>query len=77
MGIQGWVWLDWTLDSGWAELRFKGQQCGCCETRGTWEEKSGGLATINPRPKVKVNGQEFEQAPGDSEGQGSLACCSP
>ena len=25
----------------------------------------------------EVNGREFEQAPGDSEGQGSLACCSP
>ena len=24
-----------------------------------------------------LNGQEFEQAPGDGEGQGSLACCSP
>ena len=24
-----------------------------------------------------VNGHEFEQAPGDGEGQGSLACCSP
>ena len=24
-----------------------------------------------------VNGQEFEQTPGDSEGQGSLKCCSP
>ena len=24
-----------------------------------------------------LNGYEFEQAPGDSEGQGSLACCSP
>ena len=23
------------------------------------------------------SGHEFEQAPGDSEGQGSLACCSP
>ena len=23
------------------------------------------------------NGHEFEQAPGDSEGQGSLVCCSP
>ena len=23
-----------------------------------------------------LNGQEFEQAPGDGEGQGSLACCS-
>ena len=24
-----------------------------------------------------LNGNEFEQAPGDGEGQGSLACCSP
>ena len=24
-----------------------------------------------------LNGQEFEQAPGDGEGQGSLVCCSP
>jgi len=23
------------------------------------------------------NGPEFEQTPGDGEGQGSLACCSP
>ena len=25
----------------------------------------------------KLNGREFEQTLGDSEGQGSLACCSP
>ena len=24
----------------------------------------------------RLNGHEFEQAPGDSEGQGRLACCS-
>ena len=24
-----------------------------------------------------LNGHEFEQIPGDSEGQGSLACCNP
>ena len=24
-----------------------------------------------------LNGHEFEQSPGDSEGQGNLACCSP
>ena len=24
-----------------------------------------------------LKGYEFEQTPGDSEGQGSLACCSP
>ena len=25
----------------------------------------------------RLNGLEFEQTPGDSEEQGSLACCSP
>ena len=25
----------------------------------------------------QLNGHEFEQTPGDSEGQGSLSCCSP
>ena len=25
----------------------------------------------------QLNGHEFEQAPGDGEGQGSLACCCP
>ena len=25
----------------------------------------------------QVTGHEFEQTPGDSEGQGSLVCCSP
>ena len=24
-----------------------------------------------------LNGHEFEQAPGDGEGQGSLVCCGP
>ena len=25
----------------------------------------------------RLNGHDFEQTPGDGEGQGSLACCSP
>ena len=25
----------------------------------------------------RLNGHEFEETPGDGEGQGSLACCSP
>ena len=25
----------------------------------------------------QLNGHEFEQTPGDNEGQGSLVCCSP
>ena len=27
--------------------------------------------------QIRLNGHEFEQAPGDGKGQGSLACCSP
>ena len=27
--------------------------------------------------RTRLNGHEFEQTPGDSKGQGSLACCSP
>ena len=29
------------------------------------------------RYNYRLNGHEFEQTPGDSEGQGNLACCSP
>ena len=25
----------------------------------------------------RLNGHEFEQAPGDGEGQGNMVCCSP
>ena len=25
----------------------------------------------------QINGQELDQSPGDGEGQGSMACCSP
>ena len=28
-------------------------------------------------PHHQLNGHEFEPTPGDSEGQGSLVCCSP
>ena len=27
--------------------------------------------------RPRLNGHEFEQMPGDGEGQGGLACCSP
>ena len=30
-----------------------------------------------PDEKSRLNGYEFEQIPGDSGGQRSLACCSP
>ena len=40
------------------------------EEKGTTEDEMVGW-------HHQLNGQEFEQAPGDGEGQGSLACCRP
>ena len=40
------------------------------EEKGTTEDEMAGWCH-------QLNGHEFEQTPGDSEGQGSLACCSP
>ena len=40
------------------------------EEKGTTEDEMVGW-------HHRLNGREFEQAPGDSEGQGSLACSSP
>ena len=40
------------------------------EEKGTTEDEMVGW-------HHRLNGHEFEQAPGDDEGQGSLACCSP
>ena len=40
------------------------------EKNGTTEDEKGGWHHW-------LSGHEFEQAPGDSEGQGSLVCCSP
>ena len=40
------------------------------EEKGTTEDETVGWYH-------RLNGHEFEQTPGDDEGQGSLACCSP
>ena len=40
------------------------------EEKGTTEDEMAGWHHW-------LNGQEFEQAPGDADGQGSLVCCNP
>ena len=45
--------------------RIEGQ-----EEKGTTEDETAGW-------HHQLNGHEFEQTPGDSEGQGSLVCYSP
>ena len=41
-----------------------------------WEEKGATEAEMVGWHH-RLNGHEFEPTPGDSEGQGSLVCCSP
>ena len=40
------------------------------EEKGTTEDEMAGW-------HHRLDGREFEQTPGDGEGQGSLVCCSP
>ena len=68
-------------------LKLKLQYFGHCEDPTHWKnpdaEKDWGQEEKGAREDEMVgwhhqlNGHEFEQIPGDSERQGSLACCSP
>ena len=42
-----------------------------------WRQEKGTTEDEMVGRYHRVNGPEFEQAPGDGEGQGNLACCSP
>ena len=42
-----------------------------------WRQEKGMTEAEMVRWHQQLNGHEFEQAPRDSEGQGSLVCCSP
>ena len=44
----------------------------CCSPWGRKESDTTELKLRN-----RLSGHDFEQTPGDSEGQGGLACCSP
>ena len=41
------------------------------------QKEKGATENEMVRYNHQLNGYEFEQTPGDSEGQGSLVCCSP
>ena len=43
---------------------------------GKIEKEKGVAEDTTVRQHNRLNGHEFEPTPGDSEGQGSLACCS-
>ena len=58
----------------WCEKPTQWKRPWCCE-RGQEEKGLTEDKMVGWHHQLNVN--EFEQAPGDSEGQGSLACCSP
>ena len=67
-----WSWSSNTLAT-WCELPGKDPDAGKDqrqEEKGTREDEMVGW-------HHRLYGHELEQAPGDSEGQGSLACCRP
>ena len=68
-----WSWSSNTLATWWEELPGKDPDAGKdwkWEEKGTTEDDLVGW-------HHRLNGHEFEQAPGVGEGQESLACCSP
>ena len=61
-------------------MKLKLQYFGHLMQRTDSFEKTLMLGKIEGRKRRghhQLNEHEFEQTPGDSEGQGSLACCSP
>ena len=69
-----WSWSSNTLATWWEELTHWKDP----DARKDWgqeEKRAAEDEMVGWRPQC--NRHEFEQAPGDGEGQGSLACCSP
>ena len=70
-----WSWTSNTLATWWEEpTHWKRPWC--------WKRlRGGGEGRVTENEVIgwhhQLNGHEFEQTPGDSEGQGSLACWSP
>ena len=82
-GNQPWIFIGrtdaeteapifWSLDAK-SRLIEKDPEAGQ-----DWRQKEKGEAEdVIVRKHHQFNGHEFEQTLGDSEGQGSLVCCSP
>ena len=68
-----WSWSSKTLAT-WCEVLTHWKRPWCGKDRGQEEKRSTEDEMLGWHHWL--NGLEFEQAPGDSEGQGSLACCS-
>ena len=73
-------WMDWCWSSNtlatWCKQPTHWKRPWCWERAGGQEKKRAAEGEIVGQ-HYQINGHEFEQTLADSEGQGSLACCSP
>ena len=82
-GNQLWIFIRWTDAEAEAPILLppdvKSQLIGKDPDAGKdWRQKEKGMAENEMvRQHHWLNGHEFEQTLGHSEGQGSLVCCSP
>ena len=81
-GNQTWIFIGRTDAEGEAPILWphdaKSELIGEDPDAGKdWREEKGTTEDEMVGWYHRLNGTEFEQAPGDGEGQGSLACCSP
>ena len=82
-GNQLWIFIRWTDAEAEAPILLppdvKSQLIGKDPVAGKdWRQKEKGMAENEMvRQHHWLNGHEFEQTLGHSEGQGSLVCCSP
>ena len=80
-GNQSWIFIGRTDADAEAPVLWspdaKSQLVGKDPDAGKdWRQKKGVAKDVTVRWHHWLNGHEFGQTPGDSEGQGSLACCS-
>ena len=81
-GNQPWIFIGWTDPEGEAPILWppdvKSWLIGKDPDAGKdWKQDEKGVTEDEMAGwHHQLNGQEFEQTPGDSEGQGSLGCCS-
>ena len=81
-GDQSWIFIGRTDAEAEAPILWpcdsKSQLIGKNPNAGQdWRQEKGMTEDEMVRWHHWLNGHEFEQAPGNGEGQGSLTCCSP
>ena len=82
-GNQSWIFILWTDDEAETPILWPPQVKNWLigedpQARKDWKQEEKGTTEDEMVGRhYWLNGHEFEQALGDSEGQGSLACCSP